>query len=92
MGAAGDGIEGGWGPAISIMPFTGGRTVTSASALATSPAAMGWMRTCARRTMLPLVVSSAMRPTNSKNCVAWTIEWGIGESSISFSWASFARR
>ena len=29
--------------------------------------AMGWMSTWARRTVLPLVASSAMRPMNSKN-------------------------
>jgi hypothetical protein len=75
-----------------MMPFTGGPTVTSASALATSSAAMGWMSTCARRTVAPVVASSAMRPTNSKNWVACTIESRIGESSISFSWAIFARK
>ncbi len=63
-----------WGPATSMMPFTGGPTMTSATALATSSAAMGWMSTCARRTVLPLVAVSAMRLTNSKNWVAWTIE------------------
>jgi hypothetical protein len=35
---------------------------------------MGWMSTCARRTVLPLVAVSAMRSMNSKNWVAWTIE------------------
>jgi hypothetical protein len=34
----------------------------------------GWMRTGARRTVVPSVVASAMRLTNSKNWVAWTIE------------------
>jgi hypothetical protein len=56
------------------MPFAGGPTVTSATALATSSAAMGWMSTGARRTVVPSVAASAMRSTNSKNCVAWTIE------------------
>jgi hypothetical protein len=28
----------------------------------------------ARRTVVPSVAASAMRSTNSKNCVAWTIE------------------
>jgi hypothetical protein len=31
-------------------------------------------------------------PMDSKNWVAWTIEQGIGESSISFSWATCARK
>jgi len=57
-----------------MMPFTGGLTVTLATVLATSSAAMGWMRTGATRTVLPSVASSAMRSMNSKNCVAWTIE------------------
>ena len=41
---------------------------------------------CRRR-----VASSAMRLANSKNCVAWTIEYGIDEFSMSFSCATFAR-
>ena len=41
---------------------------------ATSSAAMGWKRTGGRRTLLPSVERSAMRLTNSKNCVARTIE------------------
>jgi hypothetical protein len=28
---------------------------------------------------------------NSKNWVAWTMEYGIDDRSISFSWAIFAR-
>ena len=37
------------------------------------------------------VAESAMLFTNSKNCVAWTIEYGIPDSPISFSWAILAR-
>lgn len=44
------------------------------------------------RTVPSLVASSAMAPVNSKNCVAWTIEYGIGDFSIRFSWAIFARK
>ena len=39
-----------------------------------------------------MVAESAMRPTNSKNCVARTIVYGIAEAWISFSWATFARK
>ena len=74
-----------WGPAISTMPLTGGPTATLPTACATSFAAMGWMSTGASRTVLPTVAASAMLLTNSKNCVAWTIEYGIDESLISFS-------
>jgi hypothetical protein len=44
------------------------------------------------RTVFPTVASSVMRLTNSKNCVARTIEYGIDEFRISFSWATLARR
>ncbi len=47
---------------------------TLPTALATSSAAIGWMRTGASRTVLPTVASSAILLMNSKNCVAWTIE------------------
>src|SRR5438874_5117593 len=33
-----------------------------------------------------------MRSTNSKNCVARTIVYGIAQALISFSWATFARK
>src|SRR5204863_9656330 len=33
-----------------------------------------------------------MPPTNSKNCVARTTVYGIGEALINFSWATFARK
>jgi hypothetical protein len=52
------------------MPFTGEPTAILPTALATSSAAMGWMSTGARRTVLPSVAAAAMFFTNSKNCVA----------------------
>jgi hypothetical protein len=36
------------------------------------------MKTEGSRTVLPVVAMSAMLLMNSKNCVAWTIEYGIG--------------
>src|SRR6266478_4359571 len=57
------------GPATSTVPFNGESKATRLTALATSSAAMGWKSTGARRTCLPFVASSAMPPTNSKNCV-----------------------
>jgi hypothetical protein len=50
------------------------------------------MRASDRRTVLPSVAAWAMLPTNSKNCVAWTIEYGRPESMMSFSCAIFARK
>ena len=64
---------------------------TSHTASATSAAAMGWMSTGARCTVSPSVAASAMRSTNSKNCVARRMVYGIGDSSINFSCATFAR-
>ena len=75
-----------------MMPSAGGLWTISHTAAATSSAAIGWISTCANRTTSPSVASSAMLFTNSKNCVAWTIEYGIEDSSISFSWAIFARK
>ena len=43
------------------------------------------------RANLRSVAASAICLRNSKNCVAWTIEYGILESLMSFSCASFAR-
>ena len=53
---------------------------------------MGWKSTGANRTVPPSAAASAMLRTNSKNCVACTIEYGVAEFSISFSWALFARK
>ena len=64
------------GPASSIVPFTGAPTAATANAAATSSAASGWVRTGGRRTVSPSLLESAMRPKNSKNCVARTIEYG----------------
>ena len=69
-----------WGPATSTVPFTGAPTAILPTALATSSAAMGWMSTGGSRTVVPSVAASAMRLTNSKNCVAWTIEYGIADA------------
>jgi hypothetical protein len=46
---------------------------------------MGWKSTGASRTVPPAVAASAMLPTDSKNCVACTIEYGIEDFSISCS-------
>jgi len=73
------------GPPISIVSFNGDPAATLATALATSSAAMGWKSTGGKRTVFPSVASSAMLLANSKNCVAWTIEYGIDDSLISFS-------
>ena len=62
------------GPAISMVPFTGAPTATPATARATSSAAIGWISAGGSRTVSPSVAASAMLLTNSKNCVAWTIE------------------
>jgi hypothetical protein len=47
--------------------------------------AMGWKSIGGKRTVFPSVASSAILLPNSKNCVAWTIEYGIEDSFISFS-------
>ena len=62
------------------------------TAAATSSVAIGWNRTGATRTLpsSPLD-ASAIHGTNSKNCVAWTIVYGIGPGAIASSWATFAR-
>jgi hypothetical protein len=68
------------------------RWLTSHTAAATSSAAIGWNRTWGNRTTSPSVASSAIRFTNSKNCVARTTVYGIEAPSISPSWVTFARR
>jgi hypothetical protein len=50
------------------------------------------LRTGATRTVLPSVASSAILSMNSKNCVAWTIEYLIDDLLIRFSWAILARK
>jgi hypothetical protein len=60
--------------------------------MATSSAAIGWKRTGGRRTSPPTVLRSAMALTNSKNCVARTIEYARPDPRISSSWAIFARK
>ena len=78
------------GPAISRRPFSGAFTATPATARATSSAAIGWNATGAMWTSLPVVAASAIPSMNSKNCVARTIEYGIGPAAISCSWAILA--
>ena len=80
------------GPAISIRPPAGSATAARVTAVATSSAAIGWNSTGETRTLpsSPLD-ASAIHGTNSKNCVAWTIVYGIGPAAISSSWAIFAR-
>ena len=53
------------------MRFSGVPMSIRPTALATSSAAIGWKSTGGSRTVVPSVASSAMRLTNSKNCVAW---------------------
>jgi hypothetical protein len=53
---------------------------------------MGRILTGARRTVSPSVADAAMPFINSKNCVAWMMEYAMPESSISFSWACLARK
>ena len=78
------------GPAISRRPFRGAWAATPATARATSAAAIGWNATGGMWTPLPVVAASAMPSANSRNCVERTIEYGIGPTSISVSWASLA--
>src|SRR5215211_7827057 len=81
------------GPATSTMPLTGDPTEILPTALATSSAAMGWIRTGATRTVLPSVASEAiLLSSNSKNCVARMIEYWIDDLLIRFSWAILARK
>ncbi len=74
------------------MPRTGVPVATSATATATSEAATGWSRTGARCTTPSCVAPSVMDLRNSKNCVAWTIEYGTGELVMRSSCAIFARK
>ena len=72
---------------------TGLPTATRSQCFATSSADFGWTNTgwqierCPRRCLRRRCAA-----TNSKNCVACTIEYGIGPFSMSVSWASFARK
>lgn len=49
------------------------------------------MSTGARCTVSPSVPASMMPWRNSKNWVACTIEHGVPDATMSFSWATFAR-
>jgi hypothetical protein len=72
------------GAATSTFPFSGEPAAFLPTAWATSSPAIGGNSTGANRTVLPSVASSAILRTNSKNCVACTIEYGIAEFSTSF--------
>src|SRR6266700_6211403 len=67
------------GPVISTVPFTGSARAASATAVATSSAAIGWNSECDSRTVSPSTADCAMPRRNSKNWVARTIVYGIGE-------------
>jgi hypothetical protein len=71
------------GPATSTSPSALNRC-DLADRLGDIVARDSWNSTGANRTVLPSVASSAILRTNSKNCVACTIEYGIAEFSISF--------
>src|SRR5262245_7624473 len=79
------------GPATSTAAFSGAPTATSARAAATSSAAIGCMGAVESRTVSPSAPESAIPPRNSKNCVAWTIEYGTPPALIRLSWLTFAR-
>ena len=53
---------------------------------------MGWISASGTRTSSPTVIDVVIASMNSANCVARTIEYGSSDSSMSFSWATFARR
>ena len=67
------------------MPLCGAPAAIRATAAATSSAAIGWTSAPGSRTVSPSVAVWAMDPTNSKNCVARTIEYGTVATAISFS-------
>ncbi len=73
------------GPAISIMPLRGGASAASATFAATSADAIGWIEAEVTRATPSMTAAPAIVPTNSKNCVACTIEYGIEDFSISCS-------
>ena len=66
-------------------------SATSATAAATSSAAMGCMGADDSRTVSPSALDPAMAPMNSKNCVARTIVYGTPAALIRSSCATFAR-
>ena len=85
------------GPIVgAIFGFVGGALTnkeTMAAVGADYRESMGWNSTGGIGTVSPpAAASSAILRPNSKNCVAWTSENGIGDSSISFSCATFARK
>jgi hypothetical protein len=72
------------------MPFSGVPAATSATALATSLAAIGWIAVAGSRTVSPSVVQDRTASMNSMNWVARTIE-GIRPAARMSSWSTLAR-
>ncbi len=59
---------------MAWMPFSGAPAATSATAAATSLAAMGWTGVAGSRTVSASAVQNRAPSMNSMNCVARTIE------------------
>ena len=79
------------GPAMFRVPRSGAPMLTSATAWATSSAAMGWMRVAGRRTVFSSEVQDIVAAMNSKNCVARTIEYGTDPALRMSSCSTLAR-
>jgi hypothetical protein len=62
------------GPTMLRMPLSGAPAATSATALATSLEAIGWIGVAGNRTVSPSAVQDRTASMNSMNCVARTIE------------------
>ena len=73
------------------VPCSGVPTLTSATAWATSAAAMGWTSVAGRRTVFLSAVQDSTASMNSKNCVARTIEYGTGPALRMSSCSTLAR-
>ncbi|OLC94176.1 MAG: hypothetical protein AUH86_15135 [Acidobacteria bacterium 13_1_40CM_4_58_4] len=67
-----------------FMEETGEPSAASATALATSSAAMGWKLAFDRRTRLSSVPAAAIAPRNSKNCVARMPEGALNPNGIRY--------
>ncbi len=70
------------GPPISTTPFAGSPTALRPTAAATSPETMGRILASGRCTVSPSVTPSASPFANSKNWVAWMMEYGMPEVLI----------
>ncbi|BBJ44142.1 hypothetical protein SSPO_068600 [Streptomyces antimycoticus] len=64
---------------------------TSATAAATSLAAIGWIGVAGSRTVSASAVQDMAASMNSMNCVARTIEYGTGPAARISSWSTLAR-